>query len=210
MNPLPHFLPQRLLFDEPPGYDETYARLERRWLDESAWVDVLPEWITGADRLFEQVLQSRTWGQRTRLIHGRELLEPRLTSHWDLASDESLRPQLVEQLRGSLSRRYGVVFDSVGFNLYRAGEDSVAWHRDHIPSRIREPVVALVSLGVRRRFLLRRRGGGASTVFHLGCGDLLVTGGLTQRTWEHCVPKVAHADPRISLAFRHGLVRGEY
>ena len=39
----------------------------------------------------------------------------------------------------------------------------------------------------------------------LAPGDLLVTGGKTQRTWEHSVPKVARAGPRISLAFRHGM-----
>ncbi len=53
-----------------------------------------------------------------------------------------------------------------------------------------------------RRRLLRPRGGGASRAFQLGEGDLLVTGGDAQRTWEHCVPKVARAGPRISLAFR--------
>lgn len=39
----------------------------------------------------------------------------------------------------------------------------------------------------------------------LGHGDLLVTGGRTQRTWLHSVPKVATAGPRMSIAFRHGL-----
>jgi alkylated DNA repair dioxygenase AlkB len=34
-------------------------------------------------------------------------------------------------------------------------------------------------------------------------GDLLVMGGSCQRTWQHCVPKVAHAEPRISVTFRH-------
>jgi hypothetical protein len=34
----------------------------------------------------------------------------------------------------------------------------------------------------------------------------LVTGGRTQRLWQHSVPKVASAaGPRISLAFRHGM-----
>lgn len=33
----------------------------------------------------------------------------------------------------------------------------------------------------------------------------LALGGSFQRTWEHCVPRVAHAGPRMSLAFRHGL-----
>lgn len=46
--------------------------------------------------------------------------------------------------------------------------------------------------------------GGGST-FLLGEGDLLVTGGTAPRTREHAVPKVAHAGPRISLAYRHGL-----
>jgi hypothetical protein len=52
---------------------------------------------------------------------------------------------------------------------------------------------------------VRRHGGGRSRAFLLGHGDLFVTGGRTNREWEHSVPKVARAGPRISLAFRHGL-----
>jgi alkylated DNA repair dioxygenase AlkB len=110
-------------------------------------------------------------------------------------------------MRLILSDRYGVTIDSVGFNLYRDGKDSVAWHGDRIAREIAEPVVALVSLGEPRSFLLRPRGGGRSRRFLLGGGDLLVTGGRTQRDWQHSVPKVASAGPRISLAFRHGLER---
>ncbi|MFN2545796.1 MAG: alpha-ketoglutarate-dependent dioxygenase AlkB [Myxococcales bacterium] len=83
--------------------------------------------------------------------------------------------------------------------------DSVAWHRDKIRREVVDPIVALVSIGERRRFLLRPRGGGTSRPFMLGRGDLLVTGGTAQRAWEHTVPKVAQAGPRISLAFRHGM-----
>ena len=36
----------------------------------------------------------------------------------------------------------------------------------------------------------------------MGHGDLLVMGGSCQRTWEHAVPKVAHAGPRISVQYR--------
>ncbi|MGZ6140748.1 MAG: alpha-ketoglutarate-dependent dioxygenase AlkB, partial [Myxococcaceae bacterium] len=68
----------------------------------------------------------------------------------------------------------------------------------------KDPIVALVSLGEPRKLLLRPRGGGPSRSFPLGHGDLLVTGGNAQRTWEHAVPKVARAGPRISIAFRHG------
>ena len=113
-------------------------------------------------------------------------------------------------LRLALSRRYGTTFDSIGFNYYRDGRDGVAWHGDHIRRDIAEPVVALVSLGEPRKFLLRPRGGGPSRAFQLGRGDLLVTGGRTQREWDHSVPKVARAGPRISLAFRYGLAPGTY
>jgi alkylated DNA repair dioxygenase AlkB len=95
-------------------------------------------------------------------------------------------------------------------NLYRDGRDSVAWHRDRIAKEIEDPIVVLVSLGEPRRFLVRPHGGGRSRAFRLGRGDLLVTGGRFQREWEHSVPKVAKAGPRISIAFRHGMVRKSY
>jgi hypothetical protein len=39
-------------------------------------------------------------------------------------------------------------------------------------------------------------------VFHLGWGDLLVMGGACQRTWQHTIPKVARALPRVAVMFR--------
>ena len=107
-------------------------------------------------------------------------------------------------MRIALSQRYGVAFDSVGLNLYRDGRDSVAWHRDRIAKDIDDPLVAIVSVGEPRRFLLRPVTGGHSRALLLGRGDLLVTGGTCQRTWQHTVPKVAKAGPRISITFRHG------
>jgi alkylated DNA repair dioxygenase AlkB len=197
---------QPTLFDAlTPDFDRDFARLERIHLDESSWIDYAPGWVTGSDVLFEQILESRKWGQRTRYMYTKKVREPRLTSSWNVGSGVPLQPAILEDVRLSLSQRYGVAFDSIGFNLYRDGEDSVAWHGDRIVAEIEEPVVALVCLGERRKFLLRPRGGGRSRAFQLGRGDLLVTGGKTQRTWEHCVPKVAQAGPRISLAFRYGL-----
>jgi alkylated DNA repair dioxygenase AlkB len=188
-----------------PFFDRTFSGVERIHLDEESWLDWAPGWVSGSDALFEQVLSSRRWGQRTRWMYERRLPEPRLTAPWSLASGEPLQPAVLEEMRRSLSARYGVVFDSAGFNLYRDGSDSVAWHGDRIVKAVVDPIVPLVSLGEPRKFLLRPRGGGRSRPFLLGRGDLLVTGGKTQRAWEHCVPKVAHAGPRISIAFRYGL-----
>jgi alkylated DNA repair dioxygenase AlkB len=185
--------------------DERFSTLERTRLDPACWIEYAPGWVSGADALFEQILAARNWKQRMRRMYDGNVREPRLTAPWNLRSGAPLDPPLLEEMRRSLSARYGVTFDSIGFNLYRDGHDSVAWHGDKIRKEIADPIVALVSLGERRRFLLRPKGGGPSRPLMLGRGDLLVTGGATQRNWEHSVPKVAHAGPRISLAFRYGM-----
>ena len=190
---------------EKPAFDAEFRRLIRSWLDPASWIDYVPGWLSGSDAVFREVLESRRWGQRTRRMYDRRVPEPRLTAPWNLASGVPLRPQVLEDVRLALSRRYGVSFDSAGFNLYRDGQDSVAWHGDRIRKEIEEPVVALLSLGEPRKFLFRPRGGGRSQALHLGRGDLLVTGGKTQRAWDHAVPKVAQAGPRISIAYRYGL-----
>ncbi|HUL58966.1 MAG TPA: alpha-ketoglutarate-dependent dioxygenase AlkB [Anaeromyxobacteraceae bacterium] len=187
------------------SFDASFAAVERIRLDDTSWLDFAPGWLGGADVLFEEVLRTRRWAQRTRHMYEGKVLEPRLTSHWSADSGEPLEPAVVDEMRRALASRYGVEFDSAGFNLYRDGADSVAWHGDRIRKQVREPIIPLVSLGEPRKFLLRPHGGGRSRAFMLGHGDLLVTGGTTQRTWQHAVPKVAHAGPRISIAFRYEL-----
>ena len=187
------------------GIDTSFSGLSRIPLDERSWVDHLPGWVRGSDRLFEEVLAGRDWEQRSRRMYDTTVREPRLTAPWSLRSGPPLKPPVLEEIRSALSERYERAFDSVGFNLYRDGSDSVAWHADRIPVEVDDPVVALVSLGEPRRFLLRPKGGRVARTFLLGRGDLLVTGGQTQRTWDHSVPKVARAGPRISIAYRHDM-----
>ena len=188
-----------------PRINESFDHLERIQLDPQAWVDYAPGWLHGSDQLFEQLLERSRWGQRSRRMYDRIVQEPRLTSGWQASSGDPLEPPVLEQMRAVLSERYAVEIDSVGLNLYRDGRDGVAWHGDHIRKEIENPVVALVSIGEPRKFLLRPREGGRTVTFLLGRGDLLVTGGRTQRTWQHSVPKVAQAGPRISIAFRHDM-----
>jgi alkylated DNA repair dioxygenase AlkB len=208
----PHLNWQPSLFEvaATPEIDESFGSLRRLHLDPDSWIDHAPGWVTGSDGLFEQLLQTRDWGQRARPMYDKRVVEPRLTSLWRATSGEALEPELLERIRVALSERYGVDFDSVGFNLYRDGRDSVAWHGDRISKEVEDPVVALVSVGEPRKFLVRPKEGGTSRAFLLGRGDLLVTGGKMQRTWDHSVPKVASAGPRISVAYRHGLDRTIY
>jgi alkylated DNA repair dioxygenase AlkB len=182
-----------------PAPDESYSTLRRCQLDDESWVDVAAAWMSGADTLFEELAGSPVWDQRVRWMHGRRIIEPRLTCGWTVGES----PPLLDDLAALLSRRYGVAFDSIWANYYRDGRDSVAWHGDRVRFSLQRPLVAIVSLGGRRRFGLRPRGGGAGRWFTLHGGDLLVMGGRSQHDWEHTVPKAAHGGPRISITYRH-------
>jgi alkylated DNA repair dioxygenase AlkB len=182
-----------------PSVDSAFTGLQRTDLDDAAWVDHAPGWVAGADVLFDDLLDHVDWHGRRVHMYDKVLDEPRL--HGSL--DDDVRPEVVDHMRSLLSGRYGVEFTSVRANLYRDGRDSVAWHGDRVARELPEAYVATVSLGGQRRFLLRPKGGGRSVRFDPGPGDLLVMGGACQRTWEHTVPKTAHAEPRMSLTFRH-------
>ena len=182
-----------------PAVDPAFTGLVRHELDEETWVDDVPGWLAGDDEVFAWLADQAGWGQMEITLYGEKKVSPRLVAR--LPADD-LPPPLAEARR-LLSARYDVDFDSVGVNLYRDGRDSVAWHGDRVARTKPTATVATLSLGEPRRFLLRPKGGGRSRSFDLGRGDLLVMGGACQRTWQHAVPKVASAGPRMSVTFRH-------
>ncbi len=191
-----------LLGGAEPSVDATFTGRYRIELDADSWIDVVPGWLTGADEVFARLVDAAPWSQRNRIMWGNKVPEPRLTSGWAEAKIRETVPVLMNARR-ALSRGYGIAFNSGWLNLYRDGSDSVAWHRDRIPVSNPFPWVGILTLGSPRRFLVRPYGGGPSIRLEPGPGDLLVTGGLMQRQWEHAVPKVAQAGPRISVTFRH-------
>jgi alkylated DNA repair dioxygenase AlkB len=186
-----------------PAVDETYTGLRRIDLDGTSWLDHVPGWLSGEQRVFDHLVDALDWRQRTVTMWERRLPEPRLTAWWTPDQGPEALPVLAAARR-ALSTRYAEAFDSIGFNCYRDGEDSVAWHGDRHRLYIDDPVVAIVSVGAGRPFRLRPRGGGSALSFDLGRGDLFVMGGACQHDWEHGVPKVRRAEPRISITFRHG------
>ena len=81
----------------------------------------------------------------------------------------------------------------------------MAWHGDRHRHTVDDPVVAIVSVGAAAPVpRCGRVAADARRSFDLGRGDLFVMGGACQHDWEHSVPKVAHAEPRISITYRHG------
>ncbi|WP_329811419.1 alpha-ketoglutarate-dependent dioxygenase AlkB [Stenotrophomonas sp. SMYL8] len=95
-------------------------------------------------------------------------------------------------------------FNSVLLNRYRGGGDYMGWHSDDEPELGPAPVIASLSLGAARRFLLRRRDDPARKAeYLLGHGDLLVMAGQTQKFYQHALPKMAQVQgERINLTFR--------
>jgi alkylated DNA repair dioxygenase AlkB len=197
---------QPSLFDGgAPSLDVSYAGIERLQLDEHSWIDYCPGWLAGSDDVFAALAEEARWQQRTVHMYDREVLEPRLTAGWSTEAADADTPGVLRDMAGALSQRYGVDFDRIWVNLYRNGADSVAWHGDRNRLVMTRPLVATVSLGARRRFLLRRRG--TTTATHRlepGHGDLVVMGGRCQSEWEHTVPKtVQRVGPRMSVTIRH-------
>lgn len=198
------------LFDRAePEPDATFAGLERTHLDDRSWVDVAADWLHGADAIAEQLAAELPWRQRRDVkMYDALVDEPRLSCWWR-AADAAPEPHpVLAHVRDLLGRRYRVDFDSIGFNLYRHGRDSVAWHGDRHRRHVADPIVAIVSVGQARALRLRPRvaaGPRRSFAWQLGHGALFVMGGACQHDWEHCVPKTNDpVGPRISITFRHG------
>ena len=175
------------------------ADIARRDLDEECWVDHARGWVSGGDTLFDQLRSSLAWERKERPMYDKIVAVPRLTC--SVALDDPAAPALLEEMASRLRARYHATFDRAFVAHYRDGRDSVAWHGDRVRRDRRNHHTAIVSLGGPRRLMLRPKGGGASISYTLESGDLLVLGGAIHHHWEHCVPKVAYAPPRIAVLF---------
>ncbi len=184
-----------------PRADDTFRTARRHELSERSWIEHQAGWLGGSGDLFDALLTAIPWRQHRRPMFDRMVDEPRLTAWYP--AGVAWPHAVLGELSALLSERYGQELCNLGVNLYRSGADSVAWHGDRVAKAQPEPVVAIVSLGTPRPFLLRPKGGGTRCrTFSLGWGDLLVMGGRCQQEFDHAVPKLAQAQPRLSVMFR--------
>jgi alkylated DNA repair dioxygenase AlkB len=179
---------------------------ERLQLDDQSWVDVARGWLHGADTLLDALIERVDWQQHRRWMYERMVDDPRL-SKW-FTADETVPHSALDLVRSALEEHYDVRLGGLGLNYYRDGRDSVAPHRDRELRHLDDTLIAIVTLGDRRPFLIRPRGGGKSRDISPASGDLLVMGGRTQVEWEHGVPKVTRAGPRISATWRWSSQKG--
>lgn len=160
-----------------------------------------------AEALFARLLGAMAWQREWLTLYGRRRPVPRLLawcgepgiryrySGTDHVCDGWL-PGLAP-VRDTVAAASGVAANLVLLNRYRNGADYMGWHRDDergLASRI-----ASVSLGARRRFLIRLPGEPRARPLDLEPGSLLVMEGALR----HALPRTRKpVGERINLTFR--------
>lgn len=167
-----------------------------------------------ATELEEKLLKTVPWKQRTQKMYDKTVLTPRLTAWYgddtklyQLGGNEfAVNPWTSEllSLKQKIENLSGCTFNSVLLNLYRDGNDSVAWHRDKESELGNRPVIASLSLGEVRNFDFRKVDNHQlKHSLPLRHGSLLIMKGDLQLHWEHRIAKSAKPmKPRINLTFR--------
>ena len=188
------------------------------WTDSPQWLTLnqgrllwWPSAFAGEADVWQARLAAEIpWQQHRLTLFGRELNEPRL-SCWmgegDYRYSGKTRPAVPwHPLVRDIARRVEDIceqsFNGVLLNLYRHGQDSMGWHADNEAVLGVNPVIASVSLGASRRFVLRHSSGERREIW-LNHGSLLVMAGEMQHHWQHALPKMAAGEgARINLTFR--------
>lgn len=175
-----------------------------------------PDWLEAgqADALFAELQGSIEWETHRIRLFGREVDTPRLSS-W--IGDEGAAytysgtrfqprpwPSALVGIRRRFAHELDCRFNSVLANRYRDGRDYMGWHSDNESALGPHPVIASLSLGATRRFVLKHRLESSRKLeLPLPHGSLLVMRGDTQANYKHSLPRTARpAGERINLTFR--------
>jgi len=185
---------------------------------DSCLVRYYPCWVPIQESydLLETFKQTLPLVQKHNVFYGKKVKQPRLTS-WHADSDQSYTYSGVERESSpwtselqSVRQRLNALLDtdlnSVLVNYYRDGKDSIGKHSDNEdglgPSE-NNVIIASVSYGAPRQFILTRKGGKERIEIGLGCGDLLTMEGKTQQLWQHEIPRTDFpVGERLNLTFR--------
>lgn len=163
-----------------------------------------------ADTLYEALRADTPWKQeRSRMGPFPRLTawyaDAGLTYSYSGVTHEAIpwTPTLMD-VRRRVEDAASAPFNSLLLNYYRDGQDSIGYHTDAEPELGVNPVIASVSFGAVRQFVLKHIKSGEKLKFDLAHGSLLVMSGTCQHHWVHGVPKTkAVVGERINLTFRN-------
>lgn len=165
--------------------------------------------------MLEFLIRDSRWRQEHVTLWGRTYPQPRLVAFY---GDEGVRysysgvtltavPWTVTlaTLKKKVESLCGASFNTVLLNYYRDHRDSMGFHSDDEPELGLNPMIASLSFGEERQFVLkhRHRVDIEDVRLMLPSGSLLLMKGATQANWKHGVPKRSKAcGPRVNLTFR--------
>ena len=94
-------------------------------------------------------------------------------------------------------------FNSCLLNYYPSGDEGMGYHADDEKELGHQPIIASLSLGATRKFVLKHKKTQDKVELYLESGQLIVMHGDTQEYWKHSITKTKTVDEgRISLTFR--------
>lgn len=219
---------------------------EFRLPDDGGQILFIPQFLTTAeaDTLMEATRDARSWARTPITFFGNSVLQPRDTAFFGTKlysySDELRAPTgwnedlpasaAIKQLGSRIEQKLGLPedwFNVVLANRYHHGRDFMGWHSDDEKSLGAEPIIASISLGAQRKFVVRKKRPRGSdplpsprdtlgtTEHHLSDfdkleyvlthGSLLVMSGRMQQLYQHSLPKVALSrcsQMRLNFTFR--------
>lgn len=164
-------------------------------------------------QLLQLLIDEIPWSEEDVVIFGKAYKQPRLIAwygeHSYSYSGSRLRPkpwtETLLMIKKIVEDRTGKTFNSVLVNYYRDNRDGMGFHSDDEEELGPQPVIASLSLGITRKFVLKHRFRKdiADAQIPLESGSLLLMQGDTQKNWKHRVPKESKpCGPRINLTFR--------
>lgn len=178
---------------------------------ELALLAQLPLSLSNAD-VFQRLLIETPWREESVVVYGKRHLQPRLTAWYGDASYtySGLRLEplpwtaLLLEIRTAVEAACGQRFNSVLLNRYRNGRDSMGMHSDDEAELGKDPVIASLSYGATRTFILRHKRDKRTVRLPLDDGNLLVMSGQFQQNWLHGINKSTRPlGERINLTFRY-------
>ncbi len=194
----------------------TRAALERIPLEDAEiyYLRELPLAQT-AEAVMNHLIDEVPWRAENIIVRGKTYPQPRLTAWYGdnganyTYSGIRLAPlpwtHALIDIKNRIEEIAGTDFNSVLVNYYRDHRDSMGLHSDDEPELGRRPIIASLSLGEERTFILKHktRRDLKSVCLKLASGSLLLMKGDTQHCWKHGIEKEKRpCGPRVNLTFR--------
>ena len=167
------------------------------------------------DEIMHHLIAHTPWRQDEITVWNKRYQQPRLVAWYGdrgaayTYSGITLTPlpwtDSLLDIKTQVEKVSAITFNSVLLNYYRDHRDSMGFHSDDEPELGIQPVIASLSLGEERTFILKHKTNKLAKPFRLKLtsGSLLLMKGTTQQNYKHGIAKEARPrGPRINLTFR--------